>query len=450
MAKYHVKKDGSPGLCKAKINCPLGGEHEHFDTLEKAQEYADYLNHRETSTINFINKLRSELPTLYSILEEVEAKGGKSYFVGGFVRDFFLGKESKDIDIEFHQISPEELTKLIEKKNLKVDLVGKAFGVLKSDIDGEDLDLSFPRTEKLIGTKHTDFEVVVDPYIGLDKATERRDFTIGAIMLDTQTGEIVDKHSGIKDLENGIIRHVSDKFSEDPLRVMRAAQFASRFDFEIAKETVDISKNISLDELPYDRVHEEFKKAMTKSNKPSIFFKKLKEMNQTSRFSFLKNDSEEDFNRKMKELDELSKIKGEFKNYIPAVVQIISDGEDFTEIDRSVDTKRFINKNPLEYSNKIENFVKENKTEELLMTIENSSEDILTLAKVKSDYLKNYDFTETLNKHKESKKEFLSGKDLISLGFKPGPEFLEKINRSKELAFKGMKKEEIIEIIKKN
>ena len=212
------------------------------------------------------------------LLKELSIKGAKSYYVGGCVRDELLGKENKDIDIEIHYITEDEFVSVAQELGIKIDFVGKSFGVYKAFMDGTDFDFSFPRTEKQIGEKHTDFEIVVDPFIGEAKAAERRDFTINALMKDTQTGKILDFFAGMKDLESGIIRHCTEKFVEDSLRVFRAAQFASRFGFEIAPETIEIAKTLDCTALPMERILEETKKAITKSETPSVFFKELEKM----------------------------------------------------------------------------------------------------------------------------------------------------------------------------
>lgn len=209
------------------------------------------------------------------LLKELSIKGAKSYYVGGCVRDELLGKENKDIDIEIHHITEDEFVSVAQELGIKIDFVGKSFGVYKAFMDGTDFDFSFPRTEKQIGEKHTDFEIVVDPFIGEAKAAERRDFTINALMKDTQTGKILDFFAGMKDLEYGIIRHCTEKFVEDSLRVFRAAQFVSRFGFEIAPETIEIAKTLDCTALPMERILEETKKAITKSETPSVFFKEL-------------------------------------------------------------------------------------------------------------------------------------------------------------------------------
>lgn len=208
---------------------------------------------------------------LQEFLKALSEKGAKTYYVGGYVRDKILGKENKDIDIEIHYITEEEFLDACKSFGLDIKLCGQAFGVYKAVIDGQDIDFSFPRTEKLIGTKHTDFEIAVDPFIGEEKASMRRDFTINALMMDTQTGTILDFHKGMKDLEDKIIRHTSDKFSEDALRVYRAAQFASRFGFTVAPETLELCERIDVVHLPQERIQEETYKAFTKGT-PSIYF----------------------------------------------------------------------------------------------------------------------------------------------------------------------------------
>ena len=212
---------------------------------------------------------------LQDFLKTLSDKGAKTYYVGGYVRDMILGKENKDIDIEIHYITEKEFLDTCKSFDLDIKLCGQAFGVYKAVLDGQDIDFSFPRTVKLIGAKHTDFEIAVDPFIDEEKASQRRDFTINALMMNTQDGTILDFHKGMKDLEDKIIRHTSDKFSEDALRIYRAAQFASRFDFTVAPETLELCKHIDVTHLPQERIQEETYKAFTKGT-PSIYFDILK------------------------------------------------------------------------------------------------------------------------------------------------------------------------------
>ena len=204
--------------------------------------------------------------------------GGKVYYVGGYVRDKILGIENKDIDIEVHGISPTALYDILSEVGEPMEF-GKSFGVFS--LKGIDIDIAMPRKERAVGTGHRDFEVEVSPFIGTFEAARRRDFTINALMEDVLTGEIVDHFGGIEDLKKGVIRHIDDTtFVEDPLRVLRAAQFAARFDFVIAKETVALCRSIDISTLSMERIEEELKKAMLKADKPSKFFEALREVDQ--------------------------------------------------------------------------------------------------------------------------------------------------------------------------
>lgn len=210
----------------------------------------------------------------------VASNGGKAYYVGGFVRDRLMGKETKDTDIEVHGITKTKLESIIDSLG-KCAETGKYFGVYK--LRGYEIDIAIPRKETVTGKGHRDFIIDVDPFIGTKKAASRRDFTVNAIMQDILSGEIIDHFGGIKDLNNKTLKHVSEaSFGEDPLRVLRGAQFASRFGFKISSETVELCKGIDLGQLSRERVFEEMKKALLKSEKPSLFFEKLREMNQLS------------------------------------------------------------------------------------------------------------------------------------------------------------------------
>lgn len=206
----------------------------------------------------------------------VKEKGGATYYVGGCVRDKILGLEVKDIDIEVHGITIDELITILDSLG-KRKIVGESFGIFM--LSHYELDISMPRKEDKIGLLHQDFDITIDPFIGTYKAALRRDFTINALMEDVLTGEVIDHFNGISDLNNRIIRHVNDKtFEEDSLRVLRACQFASRFDFTIASETLELCKRIDITNLPKERIEAELKKALLKGNKPSVFFDYLMKM----------------------------------------------------------------------------------------------------------------------------------------------------------------------------
>lgn len=148
------------------------------------------------------------------IAEYVRDAGGRTFYVGGFVRDRLLGIENKDVDIEVHGIQPATLYSILEKTGEPLSY-GSSFGVFA--LKGEDIDIAMPRREHATGTGHRDFEIDVDPFIGTLEAARRRDFTINSMMEDVLTGEIVDHFGGRRDIDEGVIRHIDpDTFIEDP------------------------------------------------------------------------------------------------------------------------------------------------------------------------------------------------------------------------------------------
>ena len=212
------------------------------------------------------------------VADAAAREGGRTYFVGGFVRDRLLGKENKDIDIEVHGIPVQKLENILDSLGERLSM-GAGFGVM--GLRHYELDIAMPRSETATGHGHRDFAVFVDPFIGAEKAARRRDFTMNALMQDVITGEILDFFGGREDLKCGRLRHIDDKsFVEDPLRALRAAQFAARFNFEIAEETRVLSSAMDLAALPGERVMEELKKALLKAERPSIFFEELRKMRQ--------------------------------------------------------------------------------------------------------------------------------------------------------------------------
>lgn len=210
-----------------------------------------------------------------SIARAVSEKGGRVYYVGGFVRDSICKKENKDIDIEVHGISPDGLEAVLETLG-HPKVMGANFGIF--GLAGYELDISMPRKCNTKGTGGKEsISECADPFIGEENAARRRDFTVNAMMTDVLTGETLDFFNGREDLSKGIIRHVdSDTFAQDPLRVIRAAQFAARFGFTVAEETEELCRSIDISDIACERVFEELKKALLKSDKPSIFFEVLR------------------------------------------------------------------------------------------------------------------------------------------------------------------------------
>ena len=218
----------------------------------------------------------NDLEKARAIAEKVAQRGGRSFFVGGFVRDRIRGEENKDIDMEVHGLSFEQLREILESEGTCIT-VGASFGIFS--LKGCRLDVAMPRTEKATGRGHRDFAVEVDPFIGEEKAAARRDFTMNALMQNVLTGEILDFFGGLADIRNGVIRHVdTHSFGEDPLRVLRGCQFAARFGWSIAEETVELCRKMDLSALPGERIFEELKKALLQARRPSVFFEQLRKM----------------------------------------------------------------------------------------------------------------------------------------------------------------------------
>lgn len=200
------------------------------------------------------------------VADAVRSAGGRTLAVGGSVRDALLGLEIRDLDLEVYGIEPDRLRSLIELQ-FEVDLVGESFAVLK--VKGLDLDISLPRRDAKHGTGHRGFLVEADPHLDPREAASRRDFTVNAISVDILTGELFDFFGGIRDLADRVLRHVSDAFAEDPLRVLRGMQLAARLDASLHPHTATLGRSLSADDLPSERILDEWKKLLLRGAKPS-------------------------------------------------------------------------------------------------------------------------------------------------------------------------------------
>jgi tRNA nucleotidyltransferase (CCA-adding enzyme) len=197
----------------------------------------------------------------------VRDAGGRALLVGGCVRDALMGVRPKDWDLEVYGVAPERLREILDRFG-PVNVVGEAFTVYKL---GADVDISLPRRERKSGRGHRAFVIEGDPQMTVADATRRRDFTINAILQDPLTEEILDPFAGRRDIEQRVLRAVSaDTFAEDSLRVLRAAQFAARFEFTIEPETVALCRSIDLSDLPAERIWGELEKLLLRAQRPSI------------------------------------------------------------------------------------------------------------------------------------------------------------------------------------
>ena len=194
--------------------------------------------------------------------------------VGGCVRDAFLDVPVVDADIEVFGLSAQRLKKALSRE-FSLDWVGRAFGVFK--IQGFPVDVSLPRRETKIAEGHRGFAIEEAPDLSMREAASRRDFTINAISWDLLSNEIIDPFGGRADLEKGKLKHVGIKFSEDPLRVLRAMQLAARYELRVAAETIELCRGIGMEDLSPERIFEEWKKLILKGKKPSVGLNFLKE-----------------------------------------------------------------------------------------------------------------------------------------------------------------------------
>ncbi len=196
----------------------------------------------------------------------VSKYGGRAMLVGGCVRDEIMGIAHKDWDVEVYGVEPVKLREILDRVG-DVNVVGEAFAVYKIS---DDLDVSIPRRERKVSGGHRGFVVEGDSEMSFEEACSRRDFTINAILKDILTGEIVDPFDGQGDIERKVLRMVSrETFAEDSLRVLRAAQFAARFEFEIEAETIEVCKGIDLTDLPKERIWGEIEKLLLLAQRPS-------------------------------------------------------------------------------------------------------------------------------------------------------------------------------------
>lgn len=201
------------------------------------------------------------------LIDIAKSSGGKAYLVGGAVRDNIIGLEAKDRDYVITKITLEDLAKKLQKNipEGKINEVGKSFGIIKISIGNDEFDIAIPRAD----IDRTD--VKTDPNIPIESDLLRRDLTCNSLAQDLETGEIINPpgYDGVSDIKNKILRatgNPQERFKEDPLRILRIIQFASRFGFEIEPNTLlGIKENIDLlKDVSPERFYDEFYKGWTK------------------------------------------------------------------------------------------------------------------------------------------------------------------------------------------
>ncbi len=206
----------------------------------------------------------SVYPQIVAIVADIAHQGGSALLVGGAVRDLFLRRPIKDIDIEVHNITSDGLEKILRVYG-PVDYVGKAYGVFR--VHPLTIDWSLPRADKP-GRKP---DVLIDPAMSMPEAFRRRDLTINAMGINLITYELVDPFGGLADLKNKILHATDEKlFSEDPLRFYRVMQFIGRFEMTPDAQLDSICQKIDITGVSVERIEQEFEKLLLQSGRPAL------------------------------------------------------------------------------------------------------------------------------------------------------------------------------------
>ena len=347
--------------------------------------------------------MNKNLSMSLKIAQAVRNEGGRAFYVGGYVRDKILGRFSKDIDIEIHGLSQQNLSEILSSLGQPVEM-GASFGLLS--LKHYSLDIVMPRS-LLTGE--------IDPFVTEREAARRRDFTMNALMQDVLTGEILDFFGGIDDINAKVIRHVDDDtFLLDTLRVMRAARFSSSLGFVVDGATRAVCSSADLTSLAQERVFAEVENVITKSEMPSIFFEELERMKQLS-FWFPEVQSV-----KNNIIDKAAVVRR--KSVYPLGFMLASLCHDMAG------TERFISR--LTNDAKLNKYVinmagladtLEGMDEEALMRAFDRSECPEDLSLL-SETLSGNSHSDTLALYRERmSRPFVTGADILAMGVSPGP-----------------------------
>lgn len=224
----------------------------------------------------FFNEDPRAAKAVTAITDAVSLRGGRTYIVGGFVRDALLGSLSHDLDLEVFGVEGDALKLILEELfPSRVNVVGSAFGILHVALaDGVSLDVALPRRESKQGKGHRGFTIEGDPTMSINDAARRRDFTVNAMLLDLATWQVVDPFKGQADLEARILRVVdATTFQDDPLRVYRAIQLAARLESTVENGGLALMMQMvergDLAELSKERITDELKKLLLRAKNPS-------------------------------------------------------------------------------------------------------------------------------------------------------------------------------------
>lgn len=361
---------------------------------------------------------------LDKIFDKLDKYNASPIIIGGFIRDYLLGIESKDIDIEVYNISSYEKLEDILKEFGEVNSVGKSFGVCKVALDDLDLDFSLPRMDSKISAGHRGFDIKIESDIDFVTATSRRDFTINSIGYDIKNQKILDPYSGVRDLKERTLKIVDKKtFSQDPLRVLRAMQFCARFELRCNKTLIstcqEMIANNMLNELSKERIYEEFKKLFLKSQKPSIGLDFLAKINGLNYFNELQMDSKI-WIKTLNSIDKFSNNKTDNNNsnitiMLTLLCYEINEYKIKSLIDKLTNRKNLFKR--IHSFHHIARYI-QNRDNKLLYEVAKNIDTkelslFLTALNIDNEEIKNID----------NLKPIIHGKEILACGIKPSKEF---------------------------
>jgi len=388
-----------------------------------------------------------ELDTIFSTLISHNIK---PIIVGGFIRDSLLNLHSKDIDVEVYNLDSYEKLEEILSAFGDINSVGKSFGVCKFRYENIEIDFSLPREESKVSKGHKGFITKTDSNLDFKSASKRRDFTINSMGYDVQKRELLDPYNGLKDLKEKRLRAVnSTTFVEDPLRVLRAVRFSTRFNFkldtQLFKLCFEMIEQNMLEELPKERVFGEIEKIALKSSKPSYAVILLKRLNAQHYFKEFKNLTYNEFIKTLKAIDKMASLKSsqtqsDITVMFCALTSQLNSSQRVNFLNNITQEKKILKR----VESLLQKSISKSPTDEELYIL---ARDIkifellkLSLALNKIDII-NYNIIKkraiALNIYSEKLPSLIQGRDLIELGFKPSKEFSNYIESAYRAQMKG-------------
>ena len=368
---------------------------------------------------NFSNTKKFQDILYKNFMQHISFENGEIFFVGGCVRDHILEKTPKDIDIVIRNIEFNNLVKILSQYG-KVDVVGASFGVIKFkefETDFE-IEIALPRidTKNQLVVGHKGIIANSNPYLSIEQDLFRRDFTINSIALDSSFNYI-DPFGGIKDLKAGVIKATNpEAFKDDPLRMLRAIQFAARFKFEISPATFEMIKlyKSMIKNISSERILMEFQKVFDKQGSLKIFYKLLCETELFESIFSFKND-------KLKYNIETASSLAEFLFFCVAHQLKYRGIAEFLRNQLKVDNDTFKICKALEayfYPFQTANYdIDDFFTKKLMFVCFQISKDIDKCNATEYDF----NFYNNMNYPKSYNEIALTGDHLISLGYTEGP-----------------------------